>query len=408
MVQKALLLYSGGLDTSVMLKMLQEKLGMDVVTLTLDIGQEENDLKAIAEKAWNLGAVDVVSKNVKEKFSNDFISKEIRADGMYGGIYPLSTSIARPLMSEEAVYYAKEHDCDLIVHGCTGKGNDQVRFEVSIKALDNDLEVIAPVRDWGLNRDAEMEYARKNNIPVKKGGKYSTDENLWGRSVEGSDLENPATPIPEDAYAWVTPPARLDGSVSDVNIGFKDGLPASVNEVSMKLQDIVSLMNETAGLNGYGGIDYLEDRVTGIKSREFYECPGALSIISAHKALERLTLNKEEMSVKNMLDIKWGELTYAGLWFDPVMDHINSFEESVNSPVSGTVNLRFTQGTCTVTGIESENSLYNFRTSTYGVEDQFDQSQAKGFISIFGNQTVNTAMVRNKKVKELTTGRSKW
>lgn len=408
MAKKALLLYSGGLDTSVMLKMLQERLGLDVVALTLDIGQEENDLKAIADKAWNLGAVDVVTRNVKEKFAQHYISREIRSDGMYGDVYPLSTSIARPLMSQEAVFYANEHDCDLIVHGCTGKGNDQVRFEVSIKALDNDLEVMAPIRDWGLNREVEMEYARENGIPVKKGGKYSTDENLWGRSVEGSDLEDPSSEVPEDAYSWVMAPGMVDGSHETLSLEFSSGIPVSINGKNMKLEDLVAALNSAAGSKGYGGIDYIEDRVTGIKSREFYECPGALTIISSHRALERITLNKEELMLKKVMDTKWADLTYSGLWFDPVMDHINQFENSINKPIDGTVYLKLGKGMCTVTGVESSNSLYNFRISTYGKEDVFDQSLAKGFIGIYGNQTVNTAMVRNKKLKELTTGRSTW
>lgn len=401
MAKRALLLYSGGLDTSVMLKMLQEKLGMDVVTLTLDIGQEENDLKAISEKAHDLGAVDVITKDVKDVFAKDYISGEIRSDGLYGGVYPLSTSIARPLMSKEAVFYAEEYDCDLIVHGCTGKGNDQVRFEVSIKALNGDIEVIAPIRDWGLNRDQEMEYAALNGIPVKQGGKYSTDENLWGRSVEGSDLEDPAFPVPDDAYSWVVPPHLVSVRSLEVSVGFEEGLPVSLNGELLPVRDIVSDLNSAAGVRGIGGIDYLEDRVTGIKSREFYECPAAVVLLNAHKALERMTLNKEEMQVKALLDARWIEYTYNGLWFDPVMEHISAFEQSVNKPINGKVRLKLDRGLSTVTGVESVNSLYNFETSTYGSSDKFDQSMAKGFISIFGNQTVNTSRVRNMKPQRI-------
>lgn len=401
MAKRALLLYSGGLDTSVMLKMLQEKLGMDVVTLTLDIGQEENDLKAISEKAHDLGAVDVITKDVKDVFAKDYISGEIRSDGLYGGVYPLSTSIARPLMSKEAVFYAEEYDCDLIVHGCTGKGNDQVRFEVSIKALNGDIEVIAPIRDWGLNRDQEMEYAALNGIPVKQGGKYSTDENLWGRSVEGSDLEDPAFPVPDDAYSWVVPPHLVSVRSLEVSVGFEEGLPVSLNGELLPVRDIVSDLNSAAGVRGIGGIDYLEDRVTGIKSREFYECPAAVVLLNAHKALERMTLNKEEMQVKALLDARWIEYTYNGLWFDPVMEHISAFEQSVNKPINGKVRLKLDRGLSTVTGVESVNSLYNFETSTYGSSDKFDQSMAKGFISIFGNQTVNSSRVRNMKPQRI-------
>ncbi len=396
MVKRGLLLYSGGLDTSVILKMLQEKLGIDVVTLTLDIGQEENDLAAIADKAWKLGAADVITKNVKQEFSNGYIAKDILSDGLYDGVYPLSTSIARPLMSLEAVNAAEQFDCDLVVHGCTGKGNDQVRFEVSIKALKDGIDVIAPVRDWGLNRDDEMEYAHANGIPVKLGGKYSTDENLWGRSVEGSDLEDPRKPIPEDAYSWITPPGKTGSDAVDLEITFLGGLPTEINGKQMSLERIVMLLNKIAGEAGYGAIDHLEDRVTGIKSREFYECPAAMTILTAHKSLERMTLSKEEVSMKNILDTKWSDMAYNGLWYDPLMEHINAFEKSVNSFVSGKVFLRLKGGNLTVMGMESSNSLYNYEKSTYGKMDTFNQSHAKGFVEIYGMQTVNTSRTRKK------------
>lgn len=401
MAKRALLLYSGGLDTSVMLKLLQDRLGMDVVTLTLDIGQEENDLKSIRDKAINLGAVETISKDVKKKFAAEFISKEIKADGMYDGVYPLSTSVARPLMSQEAVYAADQYDCDVVVHGCTGKGNDQIRFEVSIKALNNDLEVIAPIRDWNLNRDLEIGYAKKNGIPIKLDGKYSIDENLWGRSVEGSELEDLMKPIPEDAYSWVRPLGFASPGPTYVSLGFEEGLPVSLNGRALEKHELISELNSIAGINGFGGIDHLEDRVTGIKSREFYECPAALTILSAHKALERLTLSKEETTVKNTLDAKWSDMVYAGLWFDPLITHINAFEDSINLPVSGTVNLSLRQGTCQVTGVESSNSLYNYEVSTYGSNDTFDQSMAKGFIGIFGMQTINTSKVRRREIKSI-------
>jgi argininosuccinate synthase len=402
MYKRGLLLYSGGLDTSVILKMLQEKMGMEVVTLTLDVGQEENDLAAIAEKAWKLGASDVITKNVRNEFANGYISKEIMADGMYDGAYPLSTSIARPLMSLEAVSAADTHDCDVIVHGCTGKGNDQVRFEVSIRALNPDLSVIAPVRDWGLNRDQEMEYASRNGIPVRLGGKYSTDENLWGRSVEGSDLEDPRKPVPADAYSWVTPPDRVPHEVREFTIKFTGGIPVEINGTRKPLSKIVADLNEIAGTAGYGAIDHLEDRVTGIKSREFYECPAASVIINAHRSLERMTLSREETAFKSLVESKWTTMTYDGLWFDPLMDHLNSFLKSINAYVSGTVSLKLQNGNLFVLGMESPYTLYNYEKSTYGKHDTFNQSYAKGFVELFGMQTVNTNSVRKKAVAEIT------
>ena len=401
MAKRGLLLYSGGLDTSVILKMLQEKMGMEVVTLTLDVGQDENDLVSIANKAWKLGAADVITKNVKQDFANGYVSWEIMADGLYDGVYPLSTSIARPLMSLEAVQAAEQHDCDYIVHGCTGKGNDQVRFEVSIKTLNPSINVMAPVRDWGLNRDEEMQYARSKGIPVKQGGKYSTDENLWGRSVEGSDLEDPRNPVPSDAYAWVTPPDKVSRAIVDLSIEFSSGIPVSLNDQKPALHHMISTLNWMVGKAGYGAIDHLEDRITGIKSREFYECPAALTILNAHKALERMTLSREEISMKEIIDTKWSDMAYSGLWFDPLMEHFNAFLKSINKPVSGTVNLRLQNGNLTVTGLESANSLYNFEKSTYGGKDTFDQSIARGFIEIFGMQTVNTSTARKSKIAEV-------
>ena len=275
-------------------------------------------------------------------------------------------------------------------------------FEVSIRALNPDLNVIAPVRDWGLNRDQEMEYASKNGIPVKLGGKYSTDENLWGRSVEGSDLEDPRKAIPVDAYSWVTPPDQVSHETMEFTIQFSAGIPVEINGVRKPLAKIVSDLNEMAGKAGYGAIDHLEDRVTGIKSREFYECPAASVIINAHRSLERMTLSREETAFKSIIESKWTTMTYDGLWFDPLMDHLNSFLKSVNAYVSGTVSLKLQNGNLLVQGMESPYTLYNYEKSTYGRHDTFNQSYAKGFVELFGMQTVNTNSVRKKAVAEIS------
>jgi len=392
--KKVVLLYSGGLDTSVILKWLIEKFGYEVVALTLDVGQKELDLDMVAEKARNLGALDSITMDVKDEFVRDYVSKSIFADGMYESTYPLSTSIARPLMAEKAVEIAHDLGCEAIAHGCTGKGNDQVRFETSIKSLDSYMDVIAPVREWNMNRDDEVEYAKKHGIPVPLGGKYSVDENLWGRSVEGSELEDPTVEVPEDAYYFVTPPQKSKDEPTYVKIMFERGLPVGLDGKKASLQSIIYSLTNIAGSNGFGAIDHIENRVTGIKSREFYECPAALSILEAKKKLESITLNKEEIELKKMMDEKWSNYAYVGLWHDGVMRHLNGVEESLNQFVTGEVKLKLYKGTCAAVSVESQNSLYSYSMSTYGKEQEFDQSAAAGFIKIFGMQTVISSRVR--------------
>lgn len=391
---KALLLYSGGLDTSVMIKWLQEKLNYEVSTLTLDVGQEKNNLSAIADKAKNLGAVDTITKDVTKKFAEKYVSYGILSDGMYEGVYPLSTSLARPLMAKEAVEVAHYLDCDTIVHGSTGKGNDQVRFEVSIRALDDSIKVIAPVRDMNMNRDDEVEYAKANGIEIPYGGKYSVDENLWGRSVEGSTIEDITKGIPFDAFKWVTPPEKAADKTQIVSVSFQDGIPNALNEKEMDLKDIIINLNSLAGENGIGAIDMLEDRVVGIKSHEFYECPAAITLLSAHKLLGHATLNKKEIGLKTTVDSLFADYVYSGLWFDPVMEHIKSVEKSINSSISGTVTLKLYKGTVMPMGVESEKAIYNTQLSSYGKGQTFDQEKAPGFIYIFGNETIVTRKAR--------------
>ena len=393
---KALLLYSGGLDTSVMIKWLQEKMNYEVSTLTLDVGQEKNNLKEIAQKARRLGAVETITKDVTDIFSEKYVSQGILSDGLYEGIYPLSTSLARPLMAKEAVEVAHYLDYDTIVHGSTGKGNDQVRFEVSIRALDDEMKVIAPVRDLNMNRDDEIAYAAKNDIEIPYGGKYSVDENLWGRSVEGSEIENIASGVPFDAFKWVIPPEKAREFPEIISVKFENGLPVGLNDESMGLSELIARMNAIAGQNGVGAIDMLEDRVVGIKSHEFYECPAAVALISAHKYLGRAVLNKKEFSLKSTMDGMFSDYVYNGLWFDPVMSHIQSFEKSVNSNINGTVNLKLYKGNIIPMGVESEYAIYDTNLSSYGKGQTFDQEKAPGFIYVYGNETILTRKVRNK------------
>ena len=401
MKEKALLLYSGGLDTSVMIKWLQEQLNLDVVTLTLDVGQEKNDLQRIAEKAKKLGAIKTITEDVTKKFSDEFVAQGIMNDGLYQDKYPLSTSLARPLMSMEAVKFAEQNKCTTVVHGSTGKGNDQVRFEVSIKALNENLTVIAPVREMNMNRDEEIEYAKLRNIEIPYGGKYSVDENLWGRSVEGSSMEFIDEGVPEDAYRWVLPVEKSGEKPEVVSITFNGGLPIELNGKPMLLRDLIAELNHKAGQSGVGAIDMIEDRVVGIKSHEFYECPAAITIISGHKYLESLVLNKKESQLKKVMDQQFADMVYSGLWFDPAMDHIKRFQQSINAVVNGTVKLKLYKGNVIPMGVESTNSLYDIFMSTYGKNQTFDQSKAPGFIYVFGSQTITTRKVRKKQFGEI-------
>lgn len=401
MKHRALLLYSGGLDTSVMIKWLQEEMGFDVVTLTLDVGQEKNDLNAISSKAKKLGAVITITEDVTDKFASEFVSAGILSDGMYQDQYPLSTSLARPLMAAEAVKFAEEFKCGTIVHGSTGKGNDQVRFEVSIKALNDELNVIAPVRDMNMNRQEEIEYAVQHGIDVPYGGKYSVDENLWGRSVEGSSIEYPDAGIPEDAYRWVLPVEKANSAPEIVTLEFSKGLPVSVDGKPLGIKNIISYLNMVGGMNGIGAIDMIEDRVVGIKSHEFYECPAAQLIIEGHKYLESLVINRREWEMKKFMDQQFSSMVYNGLWYDPAMNHIMQFEKSVNEVVNGKVKMKLYKGNIIRAGVESNNSLYDFSKSTYGKEQTFDQSKSPGFIYVFGSQTIATVKARKKKTETI-------
>ena len=401
MKDKALLLYSGGLDTSVMIKWLQEQMNFDVVTLTLDVGQEKNDLQQIADKAKRLGAIKTITEDATVKFSEEFVAQGIMNDGLYQDRYPLSTSLARPLMSMEAVKFAEQNQCTTVVHGSTGKGNDQVRFEVSIKALNENLSVIAPVREMNMNRDEEIEYAKSRNIEIPYGGKYSVDENLWGRSVEGSSIESVEEGVPEDAYRWVLPVEKSRENPEIVSIKFRGGLPVEINERQLPLNELISELNFKAGQNGVGAIDMIEDRVVGIKSHEFYECPAAITIISGHKYLESLVLNKKESQLKKLMDQQFADMVYSGLWFDPAMDHIKKFQQSINGLINGTVKLKLYKGNVIPVGVESTNSLYDLSMSTYGRNQKFDQSKAPGFIYVFGSQTIATRKARKKQFTDL-------
>ncbi len=384
MSDKVVLAYSGGLDTSVAIRWIKEKYGLDVVTCTIDIGQRE-DLSEIGERGRRIGAVGHYQIDAKEEFARDYVFKSIKANGLYQGVYPISTALARPLLAEKLVSVAQKEGAVAVAHGCTGKGNDQVRFDVTIKGLDPNLKIIAPVREWNLSRDEEIKYALKNNIPVKaKKSIYSTDQNLWGRSIESGPLEDPYTEPPEDAFEWCVPIKNTPNEPQYLEIGFEKGVPVSVDGKRAKPVDMINYVSSQAGLNGYGIIDHIEDRLVGIKSRECYECPAALTLISAHKELEKLVLTRHELESKAGIEEQWAWLVYSGLWIEPLRLALDAFIDKTQERVSGTVRVKLFKGSMRVVGRKSEYSLYQHRLSTYESSSTYDQKSAVGFIDIWG------------------------
>ncbi len=383
---RVVLAYSGGLDTSVMLKMIQERLGAEVITVTVDVGQKD-DFEAIEEKALKLGAVKHYFFEAKREFVEGYVFKAVRANALYDGAYPLSSALARPLIVEKLVEVAKKEDADAIAHGCTGKGNDQVRFDLGIKSLHPKIKVLAPVREWGLTRDWEMEYARKHGIPVRD-KIYSIDENLWGRSIEGGSLEDPAAEPPEEVFEWTVQPEVAPDEAEYLEIEFKEGVPVGINGERMDPVRTIEMLNLIGGKHGVGRIDHMENRVVGIKSREVYEAPAAILTIEAHKDLEKLVLTKWTTKFKEIADLEWAWLVYSGLWFEPLRKSLDVFMEEVERVVSGTVRVKLYRGGFIVVGRSSDNSLYDLDMASYESFSRFDQKLALGFIELFGAQSV--------------------
>ncbi|MEM4736988.1 MAG: argininosuccinate synthase [Nitrososphaeria archaeon] len=385
--KKIVLAYSGGLDTTVMIKWLNEKYGYGVITVTVDLGQKE-DFKSIEERAYKAGSIKHYNIDAKEEFVNNFISKAIKANGLYEGKYPLSTALGRPLIVEKLVKVAEDEDAFAVAHGCTGKGNDQVRFEVTVKALNPKLKVYAPVREWNLNRDEEVKYANAHGIEVQaKAKKYSIDQNLWGRSIEGGPLEDPWNGVGEDVFEWLVPPEKAPEKPTFLEIGFSNGLPISLNGEKISLSELISRLNSIAGGCGVGLIDHIEDRLVGIKSREVYECPAAVTLLEAHKALEKMVLTRHELFFKELVDSEWSKLVYFGLWTEPLREDLEGFIESTQSRVEGIVRVKLYKGNLLIDGLKSPYSLYDRNLSTYGIESTFDQKMSEGFIEIWGLQS---------------------
>ena len=385
--EKCVLAYSGGLDTSVCIQWLINERDLDVITLLVDVGQDCADLEFARQKALNCGAIESIVMDVRDEFCEDMCCKAIAANGLYENKYPLLSALSRPLISAKLVEVAHKYGATYIAHGCTGKGNDQVRFEVSVQALDPDLKAIAPVRVWDLHtRPQEIAFAEAHGIPVaaKNGKPYSIDDNLWGRAIECGVLEDPWNEPPADIWETTADLADCPDTPEDVIVGFEGGKPCSLDGEKMSVQDVIVKLDAIAGRNGYGRLDQIENRLVGIKSRECYEVPGGLALITAHKALEDLCLERELLHYKLGLEHKWAELVYYGLWFSPLKKALDAFFASTQTLVTGEVKLRFIKGTCTVVGRRSEYSLYDYNLATYDEGDTFNRDSAAGFIEQWG------------------------
>lgn len=388
-VKKCLLLYSGGLDTSVMIKWIMEKYNCELTTLTLDIGQETKNLDEVKAKALKLGAVDAYVIDAKKEFADNYISKAIKANALYEDAYPITTAIARPLKAKWAVKIAEQIEADTIAHGSTGKGNDQVRFDITITALNSSLKIIAPVREWNLGRDEEIEYAKKHDIPIPVdiNNPYSVDENLWGRSVECGDIENPSKEVPKDALAWVKNWEEAPDKPEYIEINFERGIPISLNGEDIELWQLIKKLNIIGGKHSVGLVDHMEDRIIGLKSREFYEAPAAMILIKAHKDLEKMVCTRYENWFKPIIDKEWTNLVYSGLWVEPLLKDLEAFINKVNKKVNGTVTVKLFKGNAMVVGRESPNALYDLKLVTYEKGQIFNQAASPGFIELYGLQS---------------------
>ena len=388
-IRKVVLLYSGGLDTSVMLKWIQEYYQAEVIALTIDIGQQADNLEEIKQKALRLGAKKAYVIDAKKEFAYHYLSKGIKANARYQGDYHLATPLGRPLLAKIAVDIAREENCDCIAHGCTGKGNDQVRIEGTILTLAPEMKIIAPVREWGMGRDEELEYARKHDIPVKqtKDYPYSYDDNMWGVSAEGGEIENPALIPNLPAILQVCNIVEKTPNEAEVlKIGFLRGIPVQINGKDLDLPSIIFELNKLGALHGVGVTHHLEDRVVGLKVRGVYEAPAAHVIIRAHETLEKFVCTRQENEFKTLVDQKWGYLCYGALWHEPLMDDLNAFIEKINEKVTGLVTVKLFKGRADIIAVETPNSIFDEKLATFMKSNAFNQNASAGFTEIYTMQ----------------------
>ena len=390
-VHRVLLLYSGGLDTSVMLKWIQDEYDAEVVALTVNLGQPGEDYEVVRGKALRLGALECKVVDAREEFAGEYIAPAIKANALYGGGYPLFTALGRPLIAKLAVEAAREFDCDTIAHGCTGKGNDQVRIEATVATLAPELRVIAPVRSWRMGREEEIAYAREHGIPVKGGTEvapYSIDDNLWGRSSEGRWIEDLNHAPEDDVFQLVTRPEEAPDSAEEVSVTFERGVPVALNGERLGLVELIERAGEIGGRHGVGIVDHLEDRIVGLKVRDIYEAPAATILLTAHQELEKLVSTIHQNQLKPDLDRRWAYLVYAGLWWEPLREDLDAYMDRVNEQVSGTISLRLFKGSARVVRRESPNAVYDAALAGFGESGGlFSQQASPGFIELWSLQS---------------------
>jgi argininosuccinate synthase len=397
MSDKVVLAYSGGLDTSVAIKWLEESYNLKVITLTLDIGNVP-DLEAIRQKALKVGAIKALVVDAKETFIKSFVFPALQADAVYEGQYPLATALGRPLIAQLLVETARKERATVVAHGCTGKGNDQVRIDVSVAALAPELKVVAPAREWNMTREQTIEYAQAHNIPVPitRASPYSIDANLWGRSIECGVLEDTWNEPPDDVFLWTRSPEKTPAQPAYLEIGFDHGIPVSLDGQKLDGVTLIQRAHDLAGHHGIGRIDHVENRLVGIKSREVYEAPAATVLLKAHLALEDLVLTKEQLHFKARVAAEYADLIYNGLWFTGIHQDLIAYVESTQRYVTGTIKVKLFRGNCQIVGRKSPYSLYDYSLATYDKGDAFDQSASPGFIHIWGLPTRTQARVQTE------------
>jgi argininosuccinate synthase len=399
-VGRVLLLYSGGLDTSVMLRWIQETYGAEIVTLTINLGQPDEDYEVITGKARDLGAVETVVVDAREEFAEDYVLRAIMANALYGGGYPLFTALGRPLIARLGVEHARRTGCDTLAHGCTGKGNDQVRLEATVATLDPELKVIAPVREWQMGREEEIAYAREHGIPVKGGAEaapYSIDDNLWGRSSEGREIEDLEAAPDEEVFQLVTPPERAPDEPELIRIGFERGRPVSIDGQQLELVELLARAADAGRRHGVGIVDHIEDRIVGLKVRDLYEVPAAAIVLAAHRELEKLVSTSHQNNFKHGLERQWAYLCYAGLWLEPLREDLDAFMKSANRFVTGEITLKLYKGSVTPVTRSSPYALYDRSLASFGESGgDFSQSASPGFIELFSLQSRMAHRIRRR------------
>jgi argininosuccinate synthase len=399
--RKVVLAYSGGLDTSMMLKWIQEEYDSDVISVTLDVGQGK-DFEQIEEKAWKLGVLNHYTFDAKEEFAREYVFPAVKANALYMGTYPVSSSLSRPLIAKKVVEVAEIEDAQAVAHGCTGKGNDQVRFDLTFKALNPNLKVIAPVREWKFDRHSQIEWAKEHDVPVPvtADSPYSIDQNLWGRSIEGGILEHPDKIVPDEIWEWTVDVKDAPNEPEYVKIGFHQGVPVSIDGEEYGPVEILQKLKMQGGKHGIGRIEHMEDRVVGLKTRETYEIPTAEIILNAHTDLEKMVLTRHQKLFKLQVDHTWATLVYQGLWVDPFKRDLDAFIDSTQENVTGTVTMKLFKGSAKPVARESPLSLYDYNLASFDINTHYDQGDAVGFISLWGLPSVTAWNLKRKVAEE--------